>query len=58
MNSIKKEKGKEDLTVEKLRTFKGFEKVSDEEAEQIIHSVKELSVIICQHYLNTKKSEL
>lgn len=51
---VKKEKGREELTVEKLRTFKEFENVSEEEAEKIIHSVKELSVILYQHYLNKK----
>lgn len=42
------------LTIEKLREFRGFENVSDEEAEKVIHSVKELSVILYQYYLIKK----
>lgn len=42
------------LTIEKLREFKGFESVSDDEAERIIYSVKELSIILYHHYLNKK----
>lgn len=34
-----------DLTIEKLRTFKGFENVSDEEGENIIRTIKDYTIV-------------
>lgn len=43
------------LTPEKLRTYKGFEKVSETEAENIIYSIKEFSIVLYQYYLTHKQ---
>lgn len=41
-----KKLNEENLTVEKLREFKGFENVGDEEAQEIVASIQELSIIL------------
>ena len=40
---------KEPLTVEKIRTFKGFEKLTDIEAQEIIFAIKQLATIIVDY---------
>lgn len=55
--SKEQQRRKGELTPEKLRTFKGLENVSDEEAEAIIFSVNELSVILYQYCINKKESK-
>jgi len=41
---------KKGLTVEKLRTFKGFENVTDEKALEIIDNLKRFAIIACKYY--------
>jgi len=43
------------LTVEKLRMIKGYESVSDEQANKIVLSIKKLAVLLCEHLLKPKK---
>jgi len=43
------------LTVEKLRMIKGYESVSDEQANKIVLSIKKLAVLICEHLSKLKK---
>ncbi|MBK7668649.1 MAG: hypothetical protein IPJ32_15710 [Sphingobacteriaceae bacterium] len=43
------------LTVEKLRMIKGYESVSDEQANKIILSIKKLAVLLCEHLSKLKK---
>lgn len=43
------------LTVEKLRMIKGYESVSDEQANKIVLSIKKLAVLICEHLSKFKK---
>jgi uncharacterized protein YfbU (UPF0304 family) len=38
------------LSIEKLRSFKGFEKTPEKEAQQIINTLKELSHILYETY--------
>jgi hypothetical protein len=42
---------REPLTVEKLRTFEGFENTCDEEAENIVYSIRAFSRIIVEFML-------
>lgn len=43
------------LTVEKLRMIKGYESVSDEQANKIVLSIKKLAVLLCEHLSELKK---
>lgn len=43
------------LTIEKLRMIKGYESVSDEQANKIVLSIKKLAVLICEHLSKLKK---
>jgi hypothetical protein len=43
------------LTVEKLRMIKGYERVSDEQANKIVLSIKKLAVLLCEHLSKLKK---
>ncbi|EDP97012.1 hypothetical protein U8527_01685 [Kordia algicida OT-1] len=45
MKIVKDTKTPQNLTIEKLRSFKGFANVSDAEAKRIIASMKELSIL-------------
>ena len=45
------------LTVEKLRMIKGYESVSDEQANKIVLSIKKLAVLLCEHLLKLKKKK-
>lgn len=49
------EENKKGLTVEYLKTSKGFEHISDEEAEQIVFSIKELCTILYHYCVNQNK---
>lgn len=42
------------LTVEKLRMIKGYENVSDEQANKIVLSIKKLAVLLCEHLSKLK----
>lgn len=46
-----------ELTVEKLRTQKGFENFTDEEAEKIIANIKRLSKLLFGMYANNNQSK-
>jgi len=46
-----------DLTIEKVRQFKGFENISDEAAENIIDTLKQLSLITYEYYITTKQKK-
>ena len=43
------------LTVEKLKMIKGYESVSDEQANKIVLSIKKLAVLLCEHLSKLKK---
>lgn len=43
------------LTVEKLRMIKGYESVSDEQANKIVLSIKKLAVLLSEHLSKLKK---
>ena len=43
------------LTVEKLRMIKGYESVSDEQANKIVLSIKKLAVLLCEHLSKLKQ---
>jgi hypothetical protein len=45
------------LTVEKLRMIKGYESVSDEQANKIVLSIKKLAVLLCEHLSKLKKKK-
>ena len=49
------EEGNKGLTVEKLRVIKGYENVSDEQANKIVLSIKKLAVLLCEHLSKLKK---
>ncbi|MDO9001139.1 MAG: hypothetical protein Q7W45_15350 [Bacteroidota bacterium] len=51
-NESENDKG---LTVEKLRMIKGYESVSDEQANKIVLSIKKLAVLLCEHLSKLKK---
>jgi hypothetical protein len=48
----------EDLTVEELRTYPGFENFSDEEAENYVRTIKELSLLLFFSLQRRKKDAL
>lgn len=45
------------MTPERLRTFKGFENVTNEDAEQIITSIENFCRIICRHTSTKQKDD-
>jgi hypothetical protein len=45
---------KEDLTVDELRTFEGFENISDEEGLAILHTIITFSDIVFSIYSKQK----
>jgi hypothetical protein len=45
------------LTIEKLRSFKGLEKLSDEEALEAIEALEKLSVIMFELYQQHKAKQ-
>ena len=55
MNS--ESENKQGLTIEKLRTLKGYESVSEDQATGIILSIKKLAVLLCEHLLKLKKEK-
>lgn len=50
MNLVTKRLNREELTIEKLREFPGFENVNDQEAEIIVNTVKSLALIIYKNF--------
>ena len=47
---------KEPLTVEKVKTFEGFENVSDEEALDIVSTIDALCRIVYEYLINLNKT--
>jgi hypothetical protein len=54
INQNKKENN-EDLTIEKVKGFKGFENISDDEANDIALSIKQFSLLAYNYYKKFKK---
>jgi len=48
---------KEPLTVEKIKTFKDFENVTDEEALEIIYTIDTLCRITQEYLMNQNRNE-
>lgn len=48
---------KEDINPEKLRTFEGFENITQEEAEMICHFTIELCSIAYEAHINNKRRQ-
>jgi hypothetical protein len=46
-NTITPLNNKNDLTIEELRSYPGLENLTDERANQVIVSLKELSILVC-----------
>lgn len=51
------EKKKKRLTIAELKGFKGYDKVSDEEAEYVISSLEKISILFLELF-QTKKEEM
>jgi hypothetical protein len=49
------ENSKSELTVEKLKTYKGFENITEAEAEIHIIAIKKLARVLYGVYLNEQK---
>jgi hypothetical protein len=45
----------EDLTIEKVKQFKGFENISDEQAQHIADTLKKFSIIVYNYFQRTNK---
>ena len=45
----------EDLTVETVKQFKGFENISDEEAENIAWTLKEYSLLTYEYFMELEQ---
>jgi hypothetical protein len=56
VKSTKKEL-QEKLTIDELRTFEGLENVSNEEAETIIESIDQFSILTYQLFQSMTKEE-
>jgi len=41
------------LTIEKLKQFKGFENLTDEDAIKIVNSIQQLAIINYENYKHT-----
>ncbi|MBI4947907.1 MAG: hypothetical protein HY840_16070 [Bacteroidetes bacterium] len=54
---MEKKKDYEDLTIEKVKSFKGFENISDEEAANIAYSLKQFSLLTYRYYTRQKQKE-
>jgi hypothetical protein len=58
MKIIEREENKpEDLTIEKLRTFAGFENTNNGEAENIIQTIKQFTIIAYNCYRKNIEQE-
>ena len=51
------EKKKKRLTIAELKGFKGYDNVSDEEAEYVISSLEKISILFLELF-QTKKEEM
>lgn len=50
-------KKKEDLNIEKVKSFKGFENISDKEASTIAETIKEFCLLSYECYLQYKEQK-
>ena len=59
-NKTKKEvsKVKEELSIGRLREFTGFENIDDEEANEIVYSLKSLSIILFNSFEEHLKKKI
>jgi len=55
MISQKKKDNNEVLTIEKVKGFKGFENISDDEANNIALSIKQFSMLAYNYYKRFKR---
>ena len=55
MSNQKKKENNEDLTIEKVKQFKGFENISDDEACNIAFSLKQFSLLAYNYYRKVKE---
>ncbi len=51
------EKSHKRLTITELKNYKGFENYSDEQAEETITTLEQLSVLFYQLYMKQKQPE-
>jgi hypothetical protein len=51
--ALEKKYKEKNISSEWLRTFKGYESYTDEEAENEIKKLEQLSALICRHLCNT-----
>lgn len=54
---VEKKKGYKRLSIEELRSFKGCEHYTDEEAEEIIDTLEQMTVVLFKLYQKNKKIE-
>lgn len=47
----------ENLTIEKVKSFPGFENMSDEEAANVAYSLKQFSLLTYRYYTRQKQKE-
>jgi hypothetical protein len=57
VKSTKKDQLQEKLTIDELKTFEGFEGVSNEEAASIIESIDQFSILSYQLFQSMTKEE-
>jgi hypothetical protein len=57
MDSLKPKKEYKQMSLEKLRSFKGLENLSDEEGKQVIEQLEKFSVIAFELYRKHKTEE-
>ena len=55
---IKMNPKKEPLTIEKLKTFKGFEQMNDEELKEYLQHIHQMAVIVAEHLTEQSGTEL
>ncbi|MFM7022838.1 MAG: hypothetical protein ACKOXB_07645 [Flavobacteriales bacterium] len=53
--SMENEIGSNRLTAAKLKTYKGLEHLSDEKAEEMVHSIKLFSNVLLEYMRNMDK---
>tara|TARA_Y100001963_G_C6738356_1_gene427576 strand:+ start:220 stop:393 length:174 start_codon:yes stop_codon:yes gene_type:complete len=53
VNAVEQQEKKNKFNAKWLKTFKGFEDYSEEQAIEELASLKNLAEILCQHLLNT-----
>jgi len=54
---VEKRKGYKRLSIEELRSFKGCENYTDEEAEEVIDTLEQMTIVLFKLYQKNKKIE-